>query len=118
MVKKKVPKASSADALKDQGNKAFISGKYSEAVSLYSKAIEMQPNHVYFANRANAYLEMDENEKCLGDCEAAISLDKTYFKAFYRKALALYNLEKHDEALKVLGEAKQLEDSDLVPKLT
>lgn len=70
-----------------------MSGNYAEAVELYSKAIETSttPNCIYFANRANAYLELNENEKCLQDCSEALKIDKTYVKAYYRKALALYN---------------------------
>ena len=51
------------DALKEAGNKAFQSGKIEEAIDLYTKAInlsEKTPNHIYFSNRANAYLEKGE----------------------------------------------------------
>ena len=53
-----------ANTLKDAGNKAFMTKDFDEAVKQYSAAIEMAngnqecPNHVYYSNRANAYLEL------------------------------------------------------------
>ena len=46
-----------SDKRKDLGNTAFTNGFYDEAVTRYLEAIELSkenPNHVYFANLANA----------------------------------------------------------------
>ena len=58
---KKKPKAdtNNPEAIKELGNKSFALEKYQEAIDHYSKAIKLtedKPNHVYYANRANAYL--------------------------------------------------------------
>jgi len=63
MAKKKQPNKNDPEALKDAGNKAFMSKNYEEAIDLYSQAIELsqtaqKPSPIYFANRANAYLEL------------------------------------------------------------
>ena len=60
--------ANSTDSFKDAGNKAFMAKDYNEAVKQYSVAIEMSkdsPNTVYFANRANAYLELKKFNECV-----------------------------------------------------
>lgn len=60
MPKKKVNK-NNPDALKEAGNKAFACGNFQEAIKQYTMAIEItieQPNHIFYANRANCYLEM------------------------------------------------------------
>ena len=49
------------ETLKEAGNKAFLAKNYEEAVKQYTMAIEITletPNHIYFANRANAHLEL------------------------------------------------------------
>lgn len=48
-----------------------------------------KPNHIYFANRANAYLEMGQLEECINDCNQAIQIESTFSKSYYRKARAL-----------------------------
>jgi tetratricopeptide (TPR) repeat protein len=48
------------EALKDLGNKSFALRHFDEAIKQYTSAIELSeksPNHIYFANRANGYLE-------------------------------------------------------------
>ncbi|EGO01556.1 hypothetical protein SERLA73DRAFT_131911, partial [Serpula lacrymans var. lacrymans S7.3] len=46
---------SDANALKDQGNKAFAAKDYDKAIELFSKAIALDPqNHVLFSNRSAA----------------------------------------------------------------
>ncbi len=48
-----------AEAFKSQGNEAFKSGKWVEAVAEYTKAIELDPDDkVYYSNRW--YLGQDE----------------------------------------------------------
>jgi hypothetical protein len=73
MGKKKPSKAQAnpADASKDLGNKAFTAGNYEEAVKHYSEAIDISgadASHVYFANRANAHLNLDNFNLCIEDC--------------------------------------------------
>ena len=44
-----------ADALKDQGNKAFQAKDYDKAIELFSQALEIDPNnHVLWSNRSAA----------------------------------------------------------------
>jgi len=66
---------------------------FEEAVKCYTVAIEITletPNHVYFANRANAQLELHHYEECISDCNSAIDIEPSYTKSYYRKAKALY----------------------------
>lgn len=58
MPKKKAKvNTSNPESIKEAGNKAFLAKDYEEAVKQYTMAIEITletPNHIYFANRANA----------------------------------------------------------------
>ena len=54
---------------------------------LLNKTISMS---IFFANRANALLEVKRFEECIRDCNKAIELYPTFIKSYYRKAKALY----------------------------
>ena len=44
---------------------------YPESIKQYTMAIEISmpnPSHIYYANRANAHLEMAQYEECIADC--------------------------------------------------
>ena len=61
MGKKKTTNSKNPDALKEEGNIAFGNGNFKQALKCYSAAIELNPsNHIYFANRANAHIELDQ----------------------------------------------------------
>jgi len=67
MPKKKVNK-NNPEALKEAGNKAFAAKNFSEAIKQFTMAIEItidQPNHIYYANRANCHLEIEQYEECI-----------------------------------------------------
>ena len=107
MGKKKPVKTNDPDALKEAGNKAFAQKNYSEAVKQYTMAIEISqesPNHIYFANIANAYLEMGLFEECIADCNQAMQIDSMFPKSYYRKAKAQVNMQKLTDALETLKE--------------
>lgn len=93
MGKKKVKAGSQKpEDLKEFGNKAFGLGKYEEAIDFYTQAIEAtaeNPNHVYFANRANSKLEFKDFNGCIEDCDSAIKINAEFHKAHFRKAKAL-----------------------------
>lgn len=105
MGKKKAVDAKNPDSLKEAGNKAFGQRNFEEAVKMYTMAIELaqeSPNHIYFANRANAYLEMGQFEDCIADCNQAMTIDPVFPKSYYRKAKAQVNLQKLSDALETL----------------
>ena len=55
--------------------------QYAEAVQYYSKGLEVDPgNCVIHANRSACYLALEENEKAIGDADAAIAANPLYWK--------------------------------------
>lgn len=103
--------------MKEAGNKAFMARNYEEAIKCYTIAIEItveKPNHVYFANRANAQLELQNYEECINDCDSAIEIEPTYQKSYYRKAKALYCLYALKEAAEVIDKAMELEPNNVL----
>jgi len=75
MGKKKVQNKNDPEAIKEAGNKAFMAKNFNEAIKLYTVAIEItldKPSPIYYANRANAHLELFNIEECIADCNQAI----------------------------------------------
>jgi tetratricopeptide (TPR) repeat protein len=52
--------AKGPDGLKEAGNKCFLAKDFDNALKYFTEAIEQAegPQHVYYANRGNTYLEM------------------------------------------------------------
>nr|CAG4649214.1 EOG090X03S1 [Scapholeberis mucronata]SVE93533.1 EOG090X03S1 [Scapholeberis mucronata] len=90
-----------ADKLKEEANEFFKKQNYVKAITLYSNAIECNPTSaVLYANRSFAYLKTECFGYALEDASKAISLDKTYVKAYYRRAASNMALGKAKLALK------------------
>uniref|UniRef100_A0A8C1IBI1 E3 ubiquitin-protein ligase CHIP n=1 Tax=Cyprinus carpio TaxID=7962 RepID=A0A8C1IBI1_CYPCA len=77
-------KSSSAQEHKEQGNRLFLSRKYQEATTCYSKAINRNPSvAVYYTNRALCYVKLQQYDKALADCKHALELDSQSVKDKY-----------------------------------
>jgi stress-induced-phosphoprotein 1 len=93
--------------LKSQGNTAYTSRKFDEALEFYKKALEIDPQNVaLMINCTAVYFEKGEFEKCISSCEEAISIGrelradyKLIARAMTRIANALVKLGKPKEAI-------------------
>eukprot|EP00879_Flechtneria_rotunda_P029175 GHRR01031455.1.p1 GENE.GHRR01031455.1~~GHRR01031455.1.p1 ORF type:complete len:204 (+),score=62.35 GHRR01031455.1:241-852(+) len=110
-----------AEGFKNQANKLFKEKHYGAAVSLYSKAINIDTqNAVYYANRAFAHVKLEEYGSAVADASKAIEVDPSYAKGYYRRGDANFMLGKFKEALKDFRTAAKIasNDPDLRKKLT
>ncbi|CAI5744666.1 unnamed protein product [Peronospora destructor] len=89
-----------ADALKVQGNEALAHFKFLVAVEFYTKAIELVPSAIFYANRAAAHVKSENYGSAIDDASAAIDLDSRYVKAYYRRGSAQLALGHHKKAVK------------------
>ncbi|CAM43811.2 putative DNAJ domain protein [Leishmania braziliensis MHOM/BR/75/M2904] len=91
------------EALKEQGNQAFKSNAFSEAIQYYSAAIEAHPDEpVLYSNRSAAYLKRGQYQEAADDAEKAVAMDNTFAKAYSRLHSALCNLGLFDRASEAL----------------
>jgi len=66
----------------------------------YEEAMEQFPNSpVPYVKRAWAYLEIDDTDQALEDCDTALSMDSLSVEALHCKAQAFLKAEKLDKAL-------------------
>jgi DnaJ family protein C protein 7 len=90
---------------KDEGNAAFKARKYREAIELYTRGLEIDPNNrdinsKLLQNRAAAYTNLGEYEQAIADCTTALDMDPTYVKAKRARAKAYGGLGNWEEAIK------------------
>ena len=104
------------DAKKNEGNEAFKAKKYDEAIRLYSEAIDLDhTSHVYYSNRAAAYLGKESWEEAARDGEECVHLKKDFVKGYHRWALALKGMKQYGKALETLkaGQKVDFNNKDL-----
>lgn len=58
--------------------------KYDEAIQQYTEAIKLNPNPVFYSNRAAAYGALNKHEQAAEDAERAIDLDPKFAKGYSR----------------------------------
>lgn len=78
-----------AEKYKTSGNAHLTAKRALEAAADYTKAIELDPeNAVYYSNRAAAFTMQGDFDAAIQDCQAALSLNNRYAKAYGRLGAA------------------------------
>ncbi|KAJ9147161.1 hypothetical protein P3X46_029353 [Hevea brasiliensis] len=111
---------SRGEEIKVLANEAFKAHKYSQAIDLYTQAIELNgKNAVYWANRALAHTKLEEYGSAIQDASKAIEIDPKYSKGYYRRGAAFLAMGKFKEALKDFQQVKKIcpNDPDATKKL-
>ncbi|CAO3673816.1 unnamed protein product [Umbelopsis vinacea] len=95
-----------------QANEAFFEDDYDEAVSLYSQAIDIEPQNPNFTS--NVYEKLKKNQQALQDANKALEILEAnrgsrsqLAKAHLRRGISLYHSKKYDEAKKDLETSKE-----------
>jgi stress-induced-phosphoprotein 1 len=108
---------SDANALKDQGNKAFAAKDYDKAIDLFTQAIALDPkNHVLYSNRSAAKAGKKDWEAALADADECIKANPSWSKGYARKGAALHGAKKFDEAIAAYEDGLKLEDNAALRK--
>lgn len=85
--------------MKLQGNEFYKKRKFAEAISCYNESVNLDPNELtYYSNLAACYFELQEYDKCIEQCDNAITRGREIGgydfekmgKAMARKANALF----------------------------
>lgn len=88
-----------ASDLINQANSAFVDGDYEEAVELFSKALDKDPDNAQvLASRAEAHLRLENFMEASEDAGKAIEVAPEMPRAHLRKGVACFNLEEFETA--------------------
>ncbi|XP_033625668.1 stress-induced-phosphoprotein 1-like [Asterias rubens] len=101
------PNVTKANELKEAGNAAYKKRELTEAIDLYTQAIELDPKNIAFlTNRAAAYFEQGDYESCRADCNNAVDIGrenrcgyKMISKAFCRIATSYVKEKDYKKAI-------------------
>lgn len=85
-------------------------GKFVDSIFYYSKALELNFEHVYaLNNRGNSYNEIEEYEKAIEDLDKAISLDPNNAHAYNNRGNSYLGLQQFDKAIENYDKAVELD---------
>uniref|UniRef100_A0A7S1IC37 Uncharacterized protein n=1 Tax=Eutreptiella gymnastica TaxID=73025 RepID=A0A7S1IC37_9EUGL len=111
----------SAVEFKNKGNEFFKVGKYEDAVTWYTKAVDADPkNETLYSNRAASYSALGKHMDALQDSEKCIALKPSWVKGHFRKGIALCRLGRYDEAVASYAKSLEIEpgNKDIQAKYT
>ncbi|KAL5014688.1 hypothetical protein ScPMuIL_008958 [Solemya velum] len=98
---------SDPQTLKDDGNNFFKAGKFMEALSSYTEALEFSDTclkdtekAVIYKNRAACYLKLEQYQNAVDDATAALDITPNDPKALFRRCQAKEQLGEVVEAYK------------------
>jgi len=95
-----------ANAFKLQGNDAFKENRFTDAVRLYSQAIEFDPsNSVLYSNRSGSLTACGSFEQALADADRCVALRPEWAKGHTRRASALHGMRRYLKAVKAYDDA-------------
>ncbi|KAJ0262513.1 Inactive TPR repeat-containing thioredoxin TTL3 [Hirschfeldia incana] len=101
----------SPEELKRLGNDMYRRGRFTEALSLYDRAISLSPeNASYRSNRAAALTALRRLGEAVKECLVAVRLDPSYSRAHQRLASLYLRLGEADNARRHLCFSGQCPD--------
>eukprot|EP01060_Flectonema_neradi_P024447 TRINITY_DN332_c1_g1_i2.p1 TRINITY_DN332_c1_g1~~TRINITY_DN332_c1_g1_i2.p1 ORF type:complete len:548 (+),score=160.11 TRINITY_DN332_c1_g1_i2:154-1797(+) len=89
-----------SDEYKSKGNTAFQSKNFEEAITWFTKGIEVDSkNHVLYSNRSAAYGSLHKWNEAFQDALKCVEVAPTWAKGYSRLGSALHGLGRFDEAI-------------------
>ncbi|KAG8516345.1 Protein unc-45A, partial [Galemys pyrenaicus] len=113
----RVPHASAAERLRQEGNELFRCGDYEGALSAYAQALGLgapQDQAVLHRNLAACHLKLEDYDQAEKEASRAIEKDGGDVKALYRRSQALGKLGRLDQAVLDLQRCVSLEPKNKV----
>ena len=90
------------------GNAEFKAGNYEKAIGFFTKAIELEANHVLYSNRSACHCALKEYDSAAADAEKCIGMKADWGKGYARKGAALHGLGQFDASIAAYEEGLKL----------
>ncbi|MCE3049505.1 hypothetical protein HAX54_045041 [Datura stramonium] len=101
--------------VEEKRNENYKKGNFTEALNFDDKAIEISPgNAAYHCNRAAALMGLKRVAEAVKECEEAIRLDPSYFRAHQRLGSLLLSLGQIENARNHMCILNKPDQGDLV----
>lgn len=102
-----------SEKLKNDAAEHFKVGEIQAALALYEECLLLDPlnnsfNMTILYNQACALAKVSKNEEALKTLDHAISMNKDYVKAYFKKGDILLTMEKFDEAIHEYNKVKEI----------
>jgi tetratricopeptide (TPR) repeat protein len=97
------------------GHELLLNGKYTEAIALFTDALEIDPNHPdIYSDRGVAYLHLKNEQNCMADLDTALTLQPEYAFRFASRAYAKDFFGNTEAAIEDYEKAVALDPEDAV----
>ncbi|KAJ4397353.1 Hsp90 cochaperone [Gnomoniopsis smithogilvyi] len=99
-----------AEEARLRGNEAFKKGDWTEAYAAYEDMAKRAPDDPRsYSNKAAALIKLGELPSALDECNTAIKKDKTFIRAYIRKAQVLFVMKRYSDCVDACEEAAQID---------
>jgi small glutamine-rich tetratricopeptide repeat-containing protein alpha len=109
-----------AEDAKARGNDAVNAQQYHRAVECYSEAISLAPTgrnaHIYYSNRAAAYLSLKEWASAEDDARQSTAISPTWAKGWARLGSALTGSDRAEDAVAAYEKSLELDPTAAAAK--
>jgi tetratricopeptide (TPR) repeat protein len=96
-----------------RGNRYYHRGTFEQAISAYSRAINLDPNYVLaYINRGSAYTARGHYDRALADYTRAIELDPNDAVVYFNRGNAYRKRREYEKALSDYTQAIKLDPND------
>jgi tetratricopeptide (TPR) repeat protein len=110
---------------KEEGNKCFMSKDFEQAIRIYEICLEGMPANApkslkssVYNNRATCHFHLKQYDKAVTSASSALSFDKKYVKALYRRGLSYQKLGQLEQATKDLKKTIRLDPNNKLARKT
>eukprot|EP00252_Welwitschia_mirabilis_P016486 TRINITY_DN3635_c0_g1_i1.p1 TRINITY_DN3635_c0_g1~~TRINITY_DN3635_c0_g1_i1.p1 ORF type:complete len:902 (-),score=141.50 TRINITY_DN3635_c0_g1_i1:572-3277(-) len=111
MLLKRALASTDAEEVKNAGNDFYKKGHFTEALTLYDRAISLCPAHApYRSNRAAALTGLGRFSDAVQECQEAIKLDPSFARAHHRLGSLYLKLGQVENARRQFNLAGQQSD--------
>jgi len=106
-------KSQEAEVHFHRGEEAFSGGQYDQAISHYSKALEIYPRYFgAYNNRGLTYFKKKQYDQALSDYNKALEIDPNLAEAYGNRGLLYLNTKQNDQAISDLNKALEIKPKD------
>jgi len=93
-----------------KGAQLLGEGRFSEAISMFDKAIEINPIfELPWINKARAFFDMKEYDRALECCEKTLEIRPSFSEAWELKGRSLFHKKEYDAALPCFKKAVEID---------